>query len=91
MFRALSNPNRLKIFLRLVKCCGNSRRTAPHEEVCSCVGELGRDLGIAASTLSHHVKALRQAGLINMERNGQQTECWIESSTLTALSAFFRK
>mgnify|MGYP003905405807 CR=1 FL=1 len=45
-------------------------------EGCACVGELGKDLNIVASTISHHMKELRQAGLVRMERRGQRIECW---------------
>ena len=93
MFKALSNPNRLKIFLRLCSCCqpGTLRSINPSTELegCACVGELGQDLGIVASTISHHIKELKQAGLIRMERRGQKIECWVDPSTLTALQEFF--
>jgi len=93
MFKALSNPNRLKIFMRLTSCCKpgtkESINTNSGEEGCACVGELGQDLGIVASTISHHIKELRQAGLIRMERRGQKIECWIDPETLTALRDFF--
>ncbi len=93
MFKALSNPNRLKIFLHLVSCCqpgtctSNNRNT--ESEGCACVGELGKDLGIVASTISHHIKELRRAGLIRIERRGQKVECWIDQETLSALQGFF--
>ena len=93
MFKALSNPNRLKIFMKLTSCCEpgtvTSIKTATGEMGCACVGELGRDLGIVASTISHHIKELRRAGLIRMERRGQKMECWIDPNTLAALRKFF--
>jgi ArsR family transcriptional regulator len=89
MFKALSNPNRLKIFLRLISCCSPKVVTdissTPEPENCACVGELGQDLSIVASTISHHIKELRQAGLIRMERRGQKMECWIDPETIAAL------
>ncbi|MCK5418049.1 MAG: helix-turn-helix transcriptional regulator, partial [Desulfobacterales bacterium] len=48
-------------------------------------------LGIVASTISHHIKELRQAGLIRMERRGQKMECWIDPETIAALQGFFLK
>ena len=93
MFKALSNPNRLRIFMRLISCCQPgtvaSINSTTGEEGCACVGELGQDLGIVASTISHHIKELRRAGLIRMERRGQKMECWIDPETLTALRDFF--
>ena len=94
MFKALSNPNRLRIFMRLISCClpgtVTSINSATGEEGCACVGELGQDLGIVASTISHHIKELRQAGLIRMERRGQKIECWIDPTTLEDLQKFFK-
>ena len=93
IFKALSNPNRLKIFLRLCSCCqpgtrAESSRNGQAEE-CACVGELGQDLKIKASTISHHIKELRRAGLIRMERRGQKIECWVDPETVAALKNFF--
>ncbi|MEE4261405.1 MAG: metalloregulator ArsR/SmtB family transcription factor [Desulfobacteraceae bacterium] len=93
MFKALSNPNRLKIFMRLTVCCLPGTVTSINPSTgdagCACVGELGQDLDIVPSTISHHIKELRQAGLIHMERRGQKMECWVEPETLDALKGFF--
>jgi ArsR family transcriptional regulator len=97
MFKALSNPNRLKIFLRLISCCQPGTLSEIKTDIncgiesegCACVGELGEDLGIVPSTISHHIKELRQAGLIRMERRGQKMECWIDPDAIKALKGFF--
>ena len=93
IFKALSNPNRLKIFIRLISCCNPGTVTeiddAMGPESCACVGELGRDLDIGLSTISHHIKELRRAGLIRMERRGQKMDCWIDPETMANLKGFF--
>ena len=93
-FKALSNPNRLKIFLRLVtECClvisDDELEGEVRDQGCACVGDIGKYLGIVPSTISHHLKELRQAGLIKMERRGQKMECWIDPKTVEAMGAFF--
>lgn len=90
MFKALSNPNRLRIFLRLATCCPpGTRYAADDEAVRTCVGELGRDLAVTPSTVSHHIKELHQAGLIRTQRRGQHVDCWIDPETLGVLAGFF--
>jgi len=91
MLKALSNPNRLKIFLRLLSCC-------PDGTVCDisslqgeCVGELGKDLGISLSTVSHHIKELSQAGLILMNRKGKFITCRANAEALARLSVLFER
>ena len=89
MFKALSNPNRLSIFLRLYACCGPGVACTVENGMTACVGELGRDLGIAPSTISHHVKEIHHAGLIRMQRRGQNVECSIDPEAFDALKEFF--
>lgn len=90
MFKALSNPQRLQIFLRLATCCvADGSISVENEELRLCVGDLGEDLGISASTVSHHLKELRNSGLMEVERKGQRIECWITSGTLQFLADFF--
>ncbi len=90
MFKALSNPHRLALFHRLMSCCAPGTRCGLEETSRVCVGALGDGLEIAPSTLSHHLKELHRAGLIQMERRGKFVECWLEPSVLAELSAFFK-
>ena len=89
IFKALSNPNRLKIFQRLATCCKPGTISVIDACETACVGELGRELDIVASTVSHHIKELRQAGLIRTRRQGQKIECWIDPEAVDQLRGFF--
>jgi DNA-binding transcriptional ArsR family regulator len=84
IFRALSNPNRLKIFLRLVSCCPPGTKCSSDIALRQCVGELGEGLEIDLSTVSHHMRELRQAGLIRMERRGKNILSWVDPETVIA-------
>ena len=89
MFKALGNSYRLLIFKRLSSCCQPGTRCDLEQAISFSVGELGEGLGIAPSTLSHHLKELHRSGLIEMERQGKRVVCWIDPGTLKKLSGFF--
>ena len=78
VFKALANPNRLHIFLRLISCCPPGTKCISDASGQRCVGELGQDLEIDPSTVSHHLKELRRSGLIRMERRGKNIICWVD-------------
>jgi len=87
MFKALSNPNRLRIFLKLASCCAPGTDCDPENKP-KCVGVVGEDLGISPSTISHHIKELRQAGVIRVSRCGQSIHCWVNPEMMQALCDF---
>jgi ArsR family transcriptional regulator len=89
MFKALGNPHRLLIFQRLSRCCQPGTRCELEQAIHFSVGQLGEGMKIAPSTLSHHLKALHYAGLIEMERQGKRVNCWIDPIVLKQLSDFF--
>jgi ArsR family transcriptional regulator len=88
VFAALSNPNRLELFRRLTSCCVSDRSCDGQQKTCRCVGDLTDGLDIAPSTASHHLKELRQAGLIRTRRRGRLIECWVDPSVLEDLRSF---
>lgn len=88
-FKALSNPNRLQIFLRLLSCCEPGTVCSTDSINGFCVGELGEDLSVAPSTLSHHIKELQRAGLIKTQRRGQNVECYVDPNKVNILKEFF--
>src|SRR3954451_13056428 len=59
MFRLMSDPTRLKIILACLD--------AP-----AAVGEMAERLGISASLVSHHLRLLRAARLLQADRRGRQ-------------------
>jgi DNA-binding transcriptional ArsR family regulator len=85
-FKALSNPNRLAIFLHLVSCCPPGTLCSFDEEMRKCVGDLGRGLQIVSSTISHHIKELRTAGLIHVQKKGKFTQCWVDRDAVSLLA-----
>lgn len=88
IFKALSNPNRLRIFLRLMACCAPGT-VHTVENGAACVGEIAQGLDLAPSTVSHHIKELYRAGLIRIKRQGQNVECWIDPAVLHDVAEFF--
>ena len=75
VFAALADPVRLRL-LSLVASAG---------EVCSC--DLEEPLGKAQPTISHHTKALADAGLIIGEKRGRWMMWRIVPDRLAALRA----
>jgi DNA-binding transcriptional ArsR family regulator len=88
-FKALSNPNRLKIFIQLLSCCPPGTACSVDETQKFCISELGQSLDVANSTLSHHIKELNRAGLIQMQRRGQHIDCWVDPESVETLRSFF--
>lgn len=66
VFKALANEQRLKLFgMVLSNCCGASGGyEKAFTKACRC-------MGLTKSTVSHHLKELRRAGLVQAERSGQ--------------------
>ncbi|WNV87840.1 metalloregulator ArsR/SmtB family transcription factor [Umezawaea sp. Da 62-37] len=60
VFKALGDPVRLRLLSMIASRAGG--------EVCVC--ELTPEFDLSQPTISHHLKLLRQAGLIDCERRG---------------------
>jgi ArsR family transcriptional regulator len=88
MFKALGDPSRLAIF-ELVRNC--DRDGCTDEEAANSLSEIAERFGLALSTVSHHVKELRDAGLIHCEKRGQKLHCWVDAAVLERLEQFASK
>lgn len=86
MFKALSNPHRLRILLELAKCLGSDGKiTGEADRVQNCQHEFAESLGLAPSTVSHHFKELREAGFLKSKREGKIVTVWIDEEALNSL------
>ena len=76
MFKALADPHRVKILNLLATSA---------EPVCVC--EFTGPLGLSQPTVSHHLKKLRDAGLVCAERRGTWAYYRLVPEALAELSA----
>ena len=82
MFKALSHPNRLELYLEIAKNHEASFRTG-----CDCfVSDIIGSLNIGAPTISHHLKELTNAGLIVTERKGKFLVAKINEKSIEEVS-----
>ncbi len=90
MFKAISNPNRLKILLELTQCPESGGKfIASVEEMKNCQRVFAEELGLAPSTVSHHFKELRQAGLIEMKREGKDIIVQVNRESIDSIKNLF--
>jgi ArsR family transcriptional regulator len=75
---ALGNPTRLRVYRSLVRVGDGGMP----------VGALQEKLGIAASTLSHHLHRLILTGLVNQERQATTLICRANYPAMDSLVGF---
>lgn len=74
MFKALGDPVRLRL----------ASLIASQPEVCVC--DLTGEFALGAPTISHHLRVLREAGLVTSDRRGTWVYYSIRHEALTQLS-----
>jgi ArsR family transcriptional regulator len=73
--KALAHPARLTIVRALMTA-----------DRCTC-GDIVRNLPLAQSTVSQHLKVLREAGLIRGEIEGPRSCYWLDAEALAEVAA----
>lgn len=86
IFKALSNPNRLELYLKIVESYEASYR---NDNEC-LVTNIIQSLNIGAPTISHHIKELTNAGLITTEKKGKFLICRVNEDLVEEISKLFK-
>ncbi|GAB3840272.1 ArsR/SmtB family transcription factor [Kribbella italica] len=75
VFKALADPIRLRLMSIIASAA---------DEVCVC--DLTPQFDVSGPTISHHLKVLREAGLVDCERRGTWVYYWPLPERLTWMS-----
>jgi DNA-binding transcriptional ArsR family regulator len=78
LLQAIADPTRLAIVKQL----------ASDGEVCAC--DFTSCCGVSQPTVSHHLKVLREAGVIACERRGSWIYYWLEPKAAHRVAALAR-
>ncbi len=87
IFKALSDPNRLAILQLLRDECG-TECLVEEGAAENCVGSIAERFELSLSTVSHHLKELRNAGLIDCHKRGRWVYCTLNLEALQAIESF---
>ncbi len=79
VFKALADPARLKLLSMI----------GTHEGGEACVCQLTEGFNLAAPTISHHLKVLRESGLITSDRRGTWIYYRLVPQALVDLAGLF--
>jgi ArsR family transcriptional regulator, arsenate/arsenite/antimonite-responsive transcriptional repressor len=75
VFKAVGDPVRLRLLSMIASRGGET-----------CVCDLTAPFDLTAPTISHHLKVLREAGLIDCERRGTWVYYWARPESMARLS-----
>lgn len=94
-FKALGDSTRLRIF-EFLRNCSPEMAVEESGDIRAVTGPTVGDICChlnggekVTSTISFHLKELRQAGLISVERRGKHMICSINQNALSFLSEYF--
>lgn len=76
VFKALADPVRLRLFSLIASHTGGE----------ACVCDVSDGFDVSQPTISHHLKVLREAGLLTSERRGSWVYYRVEPAVLAQLS-----
>jgi len=93
VFKALSDPHRVEILEKLYteKCQCIDNYPSEKQESQRCVKSLSLLVGISIPTISHHLKELRDAGLIKMTKQGRHIVCHINYEKIKQINLFLSR
>lgn len=77
MFKALGDPVRLRLLSLVASHVGGE----------ACVCDISGSFDLSQPTISHHLKVLRAAGLLECERRGTWVFYWVVPAALQQLSS----
>ncbi|MCX7921099.1 MAG: metalloregulator ArsR/SmtB family transcription factor [Clostridia bacterium] len=86
ILKALSHPNRLELFLEIVKC-----QEKDYEAGGCVISDIVKCFKIGAPTISHHLKELSNAGLITTEKRGKFLVARVNKEIISELNNLFPK
>lgn len=81
MFRALSNPNRLKVYQAVCKAAVRGKKGITIEQICAA-------LKMKQPAVSHHVARLAAAGLIERSKDRWWVHCTPSAGAQDILARF---
>lgn len=72
-YKALADSTRLQLVQLLAASrCGNAK----------CVSRLAQELGVTVSSVSQHLRILKDLGLVQSDRRGYQIHYWLDAEAL---------
>lgn len=89
VFKALASEHRRTILRILGETTSQADKTCCRaDEVCAC--KISERLGLAASTTSHHLSVLRNAGLVSARKDGLWTHYTLRRDVLAEAASELR-